>query len=141
MDGSMKRLVLTPQPSTLERNADGPFDAVGFHTPPAHPAWHAIHLDSCVPFERIVVRTRRSDYEVVVLPGNDGEVLVRGGLMFGEFRRATLTGSTFGGSAIRVGMIEVGGQLELRVDGQPIVTSTIQAVSRMKPEPEQVGAM
>src|SRR6185436_20763430 len=93
-------------------------------------AGHAIHLDSCLPFDRIAVRTHRSDYEVVVLPGSSGQVLVRGGRYFTTFQRAALAGSTFGGSAIRLRSIEVGGQLELRVDGHPIVTSTIEAVSR-----------
>ena len=137
----MKNQVLTPEPSSLDGQTDESIDAAGFRVWPTPDACQAIHLDSCVPFDRIAVRTRRSDYEVVVLPGSAGEVLVRGGDMFSEFRRARLAGSTFGGSAIRMRTIEVGGQLELRVDGQPIVTSTIQAVSRMKPEADRLGAM
>ncbi len=93
---------------------------------------HAIHLDSCLPFEWIAVRTRRSNYEVVVLPGRSGEVLVRGGL-YRNFQRAGLAGSTFGGSAIRLRTIEVGCRLELHVNGMPIVTSTIEAVSHVEP--------
>jgi hypothetical protein len=73
-----------------------------------------------------------SDYEVVVLPGTSGQVLIRGGRYFREFGRARLDGSTLGGSAIRAKTIEVGCRLELHVDGAPIVTSTIQAVSRLK---------
>jgi hypothetical protein len=98
---------------------------------PAGQLWDAIHLDSCLPFEHIAVRTRRTDYEVVVLPGSSGEVLVRGGRFFREFQRARLAGSTFGGSAIRMKTIEVGCPLELHVDGTRIVTSPIESVTRV----------
>jgi hypothetical protein len=94
---------------------------------------HAIHLDSCLPFERIAVRTRMSHYEVIVLPGHSGKVLVRGGRYFTTFQHAGLAGSTCGGSAIRLRTIEVGCRLELQVNGMPIVTSTIEAVSHVKP--------
>jgi hypothetical protein len=74
-----------------------------------------------------------SNYEVIVLPGRSGNVLVRGGRYFRDFQQAGLAGSTFGGSAIRLRTIEVGGRLELQVNGMPIVTSTIEAVSHTKP--------
>jgi hypothetical protein len=106
-------------------------DAEGLSVWPAEPPYHAIHIDSCLPFEHLAVRTRRTDYEVVVLPGSSGEVLVRGGRFFKEFQRASLAGSTFGGSAIRMKTIEVGCPLELHVGGTRIVTSTIEAVSRV----------
>jgi len=102
---------------------------------------HAISLDSCRPFERLAVRTQRSDYELVVLPGESGEVLVRGGRYFEQFRRAWLAGSTFGGSAIRDKAIEVGCRLELHVDRTRIVTSPIEAVSRLQGSPSEPGVM
>ena len=105
-------------------------DAEKYRVWPAEARGRAIHLDSCVPFEHIAVRTRRNDYDVVVLAGRAGDVCVRGGRFFKEFRRARLAGSTFGGSAIRVRTIEVGCPLELQVDGRRIVTSAVEAVSR-----------
>jgi hypothetical protein len=107
-------------------------DAEEFRLGPAALSCHAIRLDACFPFEHLAVRTRRTDYEVVVLPGSSGDVLVRGGRFFEEFRRVRLAGSTFGGSAIRVKTIQVGCPLELQVDGTRIVTSTIEAVSRVQ---------
>ena len=130
MKRSSKDEVRTPQPATFDHEIDRTSRAAEFPIMAIDAACLAINLDSCLPFDRIAVRTRRSDYEVVVLPGSSGEVLVRGGRYFTTFQRAALAGSTFGGSAIRLRSIEVGGQLELRVDGQPIVTSTIEAVSR-----------
>jgi hypothetical protein len=121
-----------PQPLMPGGIPAGSIDAEEFRVGPAASSCHAIRLDSCVPFEHIAVRTRRTDYEVVVLAGSNGDVLVRGGRFFEEFRRARLAGSTFGGTAIRVNMIEVGCALELQVNGTRIVTSPIEAVSRVQ---------
>lgn len=89
-----------------------------------------IHLDACAPFERIAVNTRSSSYELVVLSGRDGEVLVRGGRFFPEFRRAILFGSTAGGSALKLRTIEVGLRMELHVDKTAYVTTPVQTLSR-----------
>ena len=105
---------------------------LGFHlkTWPTRKSDAAVHLDLCDPFERIAVKTRRSRYEVIVLSGAASEVLVRGGRFFPEFRRATLCGSTAGGSAIRLKSIEEGLCMELRVDGTTITTSPVVELSR-----------
>jgi hypothetical protein len=132
MKHTSKSLASPPQPSMPGGMPAGSIDAEEFRVGLAAPFRQAIHIDSCQPYEHIAVRTRRTDYEVVVLPGNAGEVLVRGGRFFKEFQRARLAGSTFGGSAIRVRTIEVGCPLELQVDGTRIVTSPIEAVSRVQ---------
>jgi hypothetical protein len=141
MEHSSRNHVTEPPPSSRGDSAHGSTDARSFLVWRIDPACHGIHLDSCLPFERIAVRTRMSDYEVVVLPGNSGEVLVRGGRYFSEFRHARLAGSTFGGSAIRARTIEVGSWLELHVDETTIVTSTIQEVSCVKAERDEPAAM
>jgi hypothetical protein len=131
MKDSSSNWIPGPQPSMPGGHTPESTDAEGLSVWPAEPPYHAIHIDSCLPFEHLAVRTRRTDYEVVVLPGSSGEVLVRGGRFFKEFQRASLAGSTFGGSAIRMKTIEVGCPLELHVGGTRIVTSTIEAVSRV----------
>jgi hypothetical protein len=68
-------------------------------------------------------------YELTVLRGTDGDVLVRGGRAFPEFRHARLEGSTAGGSALSVRSVDVGRRMELQVDGRRFVSSTIQAIS------------
>jgi hypothetical protein len=130
----LRNQVPKPEPSSHSGNPHGSVDAVWIRGWPSNAPGDAIHLDACAPFERIAVRTQKSDYELVVLPGSSGEVLVRGGRYFNEFRRAALAGSIFGASAIRVRTIEVGGRLELHADGTTIVTSTIQDVSRVESE-------
>ena len=141
MEHSGRHHLAEPKPPIHGGHAGESIDAAGYRAWPADSPCHALHLDSCFPFEQIAVRTRMSDYEVVVLPGGAGEVLVRGGRYFSEFRRARLVGSTFGGSAIRVMTIEVGCRLELRVDGHTILTSPIQAVSRVRADHDGPGAM
>jgi hypothetical protein len=89
-----------------------------------------VHTDCCDPFERIGVKTRNSFYEVIVLGDGRGEILIRGGRFLSEFRRAKLTGSTAGGSALKPRVIEVGLRMEIAVDDQIVCTSTVQALVR-----------
>jgi hypothetical protein len=90
---------------------------------------NAIELDSCPPFQWIVVTTRKSVYDIIVLSGDAGKVMVRGGRFFPEFRPVTIAGSTFGGSAMKLRTICVGLHLEVHVDGKSFVTSPIRTVS------------
>jgi hypothetical protein len=108
---------------------------------PAGAVCRGMTLDACVPFDRIAVKTRRSDYELVVVDGESGEVLVRGGQYFGDFQRAWLTGSVLGASAIKVRTIVVGCPLEFRVDRTSITTSPVESVSRAEPQEEAATAM
>ena len=90
----------------------------------------AILLDSCTPFERIVVRTRGSVYELIVLSGRTGEVMVRGGRFFPEFRPAILTGSTAGGTALKMRSLEVGLGMEFQTDEKFVMTSAVEELSK-----------
>ena len=90
----------------------------------------AIDLESCSELDWVVVKTRSSVYDVIVLSGREGEVVIRGGRFFPEFRRAILTGSIFGGSAVKLRSICVGMHLEFHVDDKSFVTSRVQAVTR-----------
>ena len=67
---------------------------------------------------------------MIVLSGDSGLVMVRGGDLFPEFRRATITGARLDGVAVKLGTIAVGLRLEFVVDGKPVVTSRVQAISR-----------
>jgi len=89
----------------------------------------AIELDLCHALEQIVVRTRHSVYEVIVLCGEAGEVLVRGGRFLPDFQRARIEGSTAGGCAVKLRSICVGLHMELNVGGQVFITSTIEGVA------------
>ena len=90
----------------------------------------AIELDSCAPFERIEVKTHGNVYEVIVIDGRAGEVLVRGGRFFPELRSAILTGSTAGGSILKLRSLEVGLSMEFLTDNRFVITSAVEALSR-----------
>ena len=119
---------------TRETSSRDRFDSLAVGVPleaaPSTGSDDAIQLESCPALELIVVTTRSSVYDVVVLSGHGGDVVIRGGRFFPEFRRAKLVGSTTGGSAVKLRNVRVGFHMELNVDGQRVVTSRIQRLSR-----------
>jgi hypothetical protein len=90
----------------------------------------SIHIDSCAARETIVVNTRSSVYEVIVLQGDDGDVLVRGGSHFTEFRRVLFIGSTADGRSLHPRTIDVGLRMQFMCADRLIITSPVQSLSR-----------
>ena len=90
----------------------------------------SIHIGSCSRQETIVVATRSSVYELVVLQGELGDVLVRGGSYFKAFRRVLLLGSTAPGGFLKSRTIEIGSCMKFLVDGRLLVTSPVRSLSR-----------
>jgi hypothetical protein len=87
-----------------------------------------LQLETQEEFERIVVRTCNSVYEMIVECGSTGDVLVRGGSFFPSFSKAQLAGSSFGGSFLKQRGIYVGLRMELFHDGRRIVTSPVKSI-------------
>lgn len=98
-----------------------------------------LQIDSCSPFDRVVVQTRNSVYDLVVVSGPDGEILIRGGRLFPDFRQARLVGATGSGHAVKLLGVYEGLCMELHVDGRPVITSQVVAVSRA-PTPVSMAA-
>jgi len=90
----------------------------------------SIHIDSCAARETIVVNTRSSVYELIVLRAPNGEVLVCGGGHFPEFRRVLFIGSTVDGGALAPRTIEIGHRMPFICDDRLVTTSAVQSVSR-----------
>ena len=65
------------------------------------------------------------------------EVLVQGGKFFPERTRACLSGSTFGGSCLKMGWVGLGLYLEFHAGGQWIITSHVRVIAV---EPSAAGA-
>ena len=80
-----------------------------------------------VPLTVLRVRTRNSDYRVVV--GADGGVLVEGGRMFPQLTAAHVEGASVGSSCVKAGWILVGLRLELRAGEQRVITSQVRAIT------------
>jgi hypothetical protein len=90
----------------------------------------SIDLGSCAVRETIVVSTRASVYELIVLQGDEGDVLVRGGTHFTEFQRVLFLGSTADGGSLKPRTIDIGLRMSFRFGDRFIITSPVQSLSR-----------
>jgi hypothetical protein len=90
----------------------------------------AIHIDSCAELETIVVKTRSSVYELVVLRGNPGDVLLRGGRHFKEVQRMVFLGSTADGGSLVPRTIDIGLRMRFIATDGPFITSAVESLSR-----------
>ena len=88
-------------------------------------------------FTTLVVRTDNSVYRITILTPHAREVLVQGGKFFPERTRACLSGSSFGGSCLKLGWVGLGLHLEFHAGGQWIITSHVRAIAV---EPSATGA-
>ena len=80
-------------------------------------------------FTTLVVRTRNSIYRITILQPYLREVLVQGGQFFPERTRACLSGSTFGGSCLKMGWVGLGLHMEFHAGGQWIITSHVRGIA------------
>lgn len=91
-------------------------------------AAQGVHLRELAPLTTLQVRTRNTEYRIIVSDGD--AVLVEGGQFFPSLTSARFGGASAGGSFLRVGWIGVGLRMELLVDGQRIVTSPVREIRR-----------
>ena len=80
-------------------------------------------LECSVPIVPCLPNTRYGS-SVVPFP----RVLVQGGAFFPERTRACLSGSSFGGSCLKLGWVGVGLRLEFHFDDQWIITSHVRSI-------------
>ncbi len=92
-----------------------------------------VQVERLQPLERLVVRTRNSTYEITVLSPGAGEVMVHGGRFFPDPTRALLSGATVGGSCLKIRGIYVGFAIELRRDGETVITSPVRSIVSAEP--------
>ena len=94
-----------------------------------HRRWDGgVSLDRLRALDRLIVRTSRSVYEIVVSSPDSGEVLVRGGDFFPAFAPARIAGSTLGGSVLKVRSIHPGFRLEFSVGREFVLTSPVRSI-------------
>ena len=91
-------------------------------------AAEAVNIHELQPMTTLVVRTRNTQYRIVVAP--DSAIHVQGGRFFPGLTTARLDGSSAGGSLLKLGCITVGLRMEISVGGQRIVTSPVRTISR-----------
>lgn len=84
---------------------------------------NGLQLRDLPPMTTLLVRTRNSEYRIVVSSGD--EVLVKGGHFFPALTEARFSGASVGGSFLKVGWIGIGLRMEILAEGRRIVTSPV----------------
>lgn len=74
----------------------------------------------------LIIETRHSSYHVTAL--GDTDIMIQGGAFFPDQTRARIEGSTAGGHGIRIGCIDPGLRLEIRVGRRRVVTSPVLSI-------------
>jgi len=110
--------------STMKCSASALLDTWSSHN------WtEGVQLETIEDMEKLTVRTENSNYEITVISGRTGEVLIRGGRFFPEFTPARLAGSSLGGSFLKLRGIYVGFRLEVHFDKRLIITSRVREIA------------
>jgi hypothetical protein len=79
--------------------------------------------------QTILVETRNTTYEIVVMDAARAEVLMRGGRFFPVYTRVHLAGASLGGSFLKLHGIYVGFSMELCGEEGPIITSAVRRIA------------
>jgi hypothetical protein len=95
----------------------------------AHPWDEGIRVDRLGALDRLTVTTLHSTYELIVLNPGTAEVMVRGGAFFPDFTRARVSGSSLGGSFLKLHTVHVGFRMEIADGARSIVTSPVRDLS------------
>ena len=92
-------------------------------------AWtDGVQIDRLQMLDVLAVRTRNSLYEITIVSGEPGAVVVRGGQFFPEPTRAILAGASLGGSFLKQHGIYIGFRMEILHEGQYIITTDVQSI-------------
>ena len=91
-----------------------------------------LQVDDLDDLQTLVVETRNSRYEIVVMDARKAEVLVRGGRFFPIYTPVVLSGASLGGSFLKLRGIYAGFSMELHTGGEMIITSSVKRVSVVK---------
>ena len=89
---------------------------------------NGVQLDRMEDMERLCVETSNSVYEIVIIDGPSGEILVRGGQFFPELTPARLAGATLGGSFCKMRGIYTGFRMEINANGKRTLTSPVKSI-------------
>ena len=80
-------------------------------------------------FTTLVVQTDNSVYQITILQPYAREVVVQGGAFFPERTRACLSGSSFGGSCLKLGWVGIGLHMEFYAEDEWVITSHVRAIT------------
>jgi hypothetical protein len=88
-----------------------------------------VQIENLADMARLTVQTENSTYEITVICGRTGDVLIRGGRFFPEFTAVKIAGSSLGGSFLKLRGVYAGFSLEIHVDKRLVITSRVRQVT------------
>jgi hypothetical protein len=88
-----------------------------------------VDLTALDPLTILLVRTENSLYRITVREPHWGTVWVQGGSLFPETTGASLSGSSFGGSCLKLAWVGIGLHMEFHSDGRWIITSRVRSIT------------
>ena len=104
----------------------------------AKDAWNnGIQIDRLEDMQKVAVQTANTLYEIIIIGGHDGDILVRGGKFFPELTPAHLAGATMGGSFCKMRGIYVGFCMEFSANRQRIITSPVETIAVLAAEDDK----
>jgi hypothetical protein len=115
--------------NTTNSRSPAPVPAVTLDTWTAHDWSHGVLLPDLAPHDQLIVRTRNSGYEIIVMVLHTVSVMVRGGPFLSTFTRAQVVSSSLGGGFLKLHGVYTGLQMELVTDNLPIITTRVRTVS------------
>ena len=77
----------------------------------------------------LTVVTRHSEYRLRVIESEELRMSIRGGRVFPEWTLTHLLGSTAGGSALKIGWLGVGLQMEIKAGRTVFLTSPVESIA------------
>ena len=89
---------------------------------------NGLQIDMMEELTCLAIQTAFSVYEITVLDGRRGEVLVKGGKFFPERTPVQLAGATFGGSICKMRGIYTGMMIEFLHNGRRTLTSPVKVI-------------
>ena len=88
-----------------------------------------VDLTTLDPITTLLVRTANSLYRITVRDPYRRAVSVQGGSFFPETTSACLSGSSFGGTCLKMAWVGIGLHMEFHCDQQWIITSRVQSIA------------
>lgn len=87
-----------------------------------------VAIGSVEPLTSFIVETRNTRYRIIVT--RNDEIVIQGGSFFPDPTPARFEGASLGTNLLRLGWIGLGLRMEIRANGQRIVTTPVQTITR-----------
>jgi len=89
-----------------------------------------VQIDALEDLQALRVETRNNTYDLAIVSGRNGEVLVRGGRYFPGWTPAQFVGCSLGRGLLKCRGVHVGLHMEFYWAGRLVITSPVQAITR-----------